>query len=88
MADSVRVGRRIYCSATVQDTMALQKIKRTYYMYKSESANFELSHSPSASITIWKFLTEACVTLPWKFKTYDCVSAQVKIKHDSILSLI
>ena len=28
----------------------------------------------SASWTIWKFLTEACVTRPWKLRTYDCVS--------------
>ena len=23
----------------------------------------------------WKFLTDACVTLPWKLRTYDCVSS-------------
>ena len=26
-------------------------------------------------VITWKFLTDACVTLPWKLRTYDCVSS-------------
>ena len=37
---------------------------------------------PSLSWTIWKFFTDACVTLPWKFSTYDWVSK----KHNPSLT--
>ncbi len=32
-------------------------------------------NSRSLSWMIWKFLTDAWVTLPWKLSTYDCVSS-------------
>ncbi len=45
------------------------------FRFRETSTEIWLSYLRSLSCTIWKFLMEACVTLPLKFNTCDAVSS-------------